>query len=100
MILKKDNFMLGCVLGFVGPLIGVLIFKFTKFSSFSFANTFTYMYKEIGHGTISVALSLALLVNAVLFTLYINTNKDKTAKGIFAATLFYGLTVLGLKTFG
>jgi len=46
-----------------------------------------------------LALSLALLVNAVLFTVYINTRKDKTAKGIFALTCVYGLLVLCIKTF-
>ncbi|MGF2412485.1 hypothetical protein [Ferruginibacter sp.] len=100
MIFKKDNFIFGTILGFVGPLIGILIFKYQKFNSFSFASTFEYMYKEQGHGTLSVALSLSLLINAVLFTIYINSNKDKTAKGIFALTCVYGFFVLCLKTFG
>lgn len=99
MIFKKDNFIFGTILGFVGPLIGVLIFKQMKFSSFSYANTFEYMYREQGHATLSVALSLSLLINAVLFTIYVNTNRDKTAKGIFALTCAYGLLVLCLKTF-
>jgi hypothetical protein len=34
-----------------------------------------------------------------LFTIYINTNKDNTAKGIFITTLIYGLIVLSIKTF-
>jgi len=99
MIFKKDNFIFGTILGFVGPMIGILIFKQVKFSSFSYANTFEYMYRELGHGTLSVALSLSLLINAVLFTVYVNTNRDKTAKGIFALTCAYGLLVLCLKTF-
>ena len=99
MIFKKDNFLYGTILGFTGPLIGILIFKYMKFNSFSFASTFEYMYREQGHGTLSVALSLSLLINAVLFTLYINTNKDKTAKGIFTLTCVYGLLILCLKTF-
>jgi hypothetical protein len=99
MIFKKDNFILGTILGFAGPIIGIFIFKYVKFNSFSYASTFEYMYKEEGHATLSVALSLSLLINAVLFTIYINTNKDKTAKGIFALTCVYGLFVLCLKTF-
>jgi heme A synthase len=71
----------------------------TKFQSFSFANTFEFMWREQGHRTFSVALSLALMVNAVLFTIYINSQKDKTAKGIFALTCIYGLFVLCIKTF-
>ena len=99
MIFKKDNFVLGAVFGFVGPLIGILIFKFMKFQYFTYKETFEFMYLEPGHRTFTVALSLALLMNALLFTVYINTRKDKTAKGIFAFTCLYGLLVLCIKTF-
>jgi hypothetical protein len=99
MIFKKDNFVFGAILGFLGPFIGILIFKFMKFDVFSFKETFQFMYYEPGHRTFSVALSLALLVNAVLFTVYINARKDNTAKGIFALTLVYGIFVLCIKTF-
>jgi hypothetical protein len=40
-----------------------------------------------------------LVGNIALFTYYINTNKDKTAKGIFAVTLVYGIGILLLKLF-
>ena len=99
MIFNKDNFIFGAILGFLGPIIGVIIFKMTKFQSFTFANTFEYMWREQGHRTFSVALSLALMVNAVLFTIYINSRKDKTAKGIFVLTCLYGFLVLCIKTF-
>ncbi len=99
MIFKKDKFLLGTILGFLGPLIGILIFKYMKFQTFTYKETFQFMYLEPGHRTFSVALSLALLVNAVLFTVYINTRKDKTAKGIFVLTCVYGLLVLCIKTF-
>lgn len=100
MIFKKDSFGLGLILGFVAPAIGILLFKLNKFRSFSFKEVFQFMYVETGHGTLSVALSLSLLLNAVIFTVYINTNRDKTARGIFATTVFYGIFVLLLKTFG
>lgn len=100
MILKKDNFILGTVLGFLGPLLGVIIFKVSKFQTISFRETFDFMiFQESSHRTLTVALSLALLVNAVLFTVYINARKDKTAKGIFVLTCVYGLLVLCIKTF-
>lgn len=100
MIFKKDNFIFGAILGFLGPILGVIIFKMTKFRMNSFSDTLDFMlFQETGHRTLSVALSLSLLVNAVLFTIYINSRKDKTAKGIFALTLVYGLIVLCIKTF-
>jgi hypothetical protein len=58
------------------------------------------MYLEPGFKTLTVALTLSLLLNALLFTIYINSSKDKTAKGIFATTMVYGLIVLIIKTFG
>jgi hypothetical protein len=99
MILKRDDIKLGVVLGFIGPLIGILLYKFIKFKMFSFKETFQFMIYEPGHSTLSVALTLALFVNAVLFTIYLNTRKDKTAKGIFLVTLVYGVAVLFLKLF-
>ena len=98
-MLKKDSYLLGAILGFVGPVIGMLIFKFTKFASFSFTDTFKYMMQEQGHRTLTVALSLALLMNAVFFTIFINRKNDKTAKGIFILTCVYGIAILLLKTF-
>ena len=57
------------------------------------------LFDDSGHKLLSVALTLALFVNAVLFTIYLNTRKDKTAKGIFLVTLVYGVVVLFLKLF-
>ena len=99
MILRKDNFWMGAILGLVAPILGIVIFKITRFKVFSFSETFQYLRLEPGFKTLSVALSLSLLLNALIFTLYINTRKDKTAKGVFATTLLYGLLVLIIKTF-
>jgi hypothetical protein len=100
MIFKRDDIKLGAAMGLVAPLIGVLLFKLYKFSVFSFKEVFQFMLVEPGHKTLSVALSLSLLLNALLFTLYVNSGRDKTAKGIFITTLVYGVSVLLLKTFG
>lgn len=100
MIFKKDNLILGLVLGFIAPILGLLIFKIYKFGIFTLKETFQFMYYEPGHKTLSVALTLSLLLNALLFTIYINSAKDRTAKGIFLSTVFYGTAVLLIKTFG
>ena len=99
MIFKKDNFLFGVILGFIAPLIGIILFKCYKFREFGFKDTFDYMRLEPGHATLSVALTLSLLLNALFFTIYINTSRDKTAKGIFATTVVYALIVLSIKTF-
>lgn len=99
MFWKKDNFMMGLIMGLIAPAIGILAFKFSKFKSFTLEETYQFMMLEPGYKTLTVALSLSLLLNALLFTLYINSRKDNTAKGIFATTLAYGLIVLSIKTF-
>jgi hypothetical protein len=96
---RKDSFVLGVILGLIAPLFGLILFKVYKFSIFSLKETFQFMMVEPGFRTLTVALSLSLLLNALLFTIYINTHKDNTAKGIFATTLLYGLIVLSIKTF-
>ena len=98
MIFKKDNFVLGLILGLLAPLVGLLLFKFYKFKVFTFRETFQFMLYEPGYKTLTVGLSLSLLLSALLFTIYINAGKDNTAKGIFAITMAYGLFILVVKT--
>ena len=100
MIFKKDNIWFGIAIGFIAPLLGLLLFKINKFSVLSYKEVFQFMMLESGHRTLSVALSLSLLLNALFFTLYVNSGRDDTAKGIFLTTVVYGISVLALKTFG
>lgn len=96
---KKDNFKLGLILGLIAPLLGFLLFKFYKFEIFSFSEFFDFILNEPGFRTLSAGLSVSLLLNAALFTIYINKRLDKTAKGIFITTLVYGIIILLIKTF-
>jgi hypothetical protein len=97
MIFKKDNLRLGLVLGLVGPLLGLVIVYFIKFPSYNFKDFLEYFMND--NRLITSIGSLSLLANVVLFTLYVNTHKDETAKGIFAVTLIYGIGILVLKIF-
>ena len=100
MIFKKDNRLFGIVLGLIGPVAGLMLFKIYKFGIFTYHETYDFMRLEPGYKTLSVALTLSLLINAALFTIYINTSKDKTAIGIFISTMLYAVIVLLIKTFG
>lgn len=99
MILKKDSIGLGLILGALAPLMGLLLFKFLKLQSLTIKESIQYMIYQPGFKILTVALSLSLLLNALLFTIYINNHKDNTAKGIFITTLVYGLVILSIKTF-
>jgi hypothetical protein len=95
-ILKKDNLRLGMVLGLVAPILSLVIYYFIQFYS-------TYSFKEfldfIRHNKTQVtAISVpCLFLNILLFTVYINSRRDQTAKGVFAATLVYAIVALLFK---
>lgn len=95
MIFKKNNLRLGLALGLIGPLLGLVIIYFVKFPSYSFMDFLTYFMND--NRMITSVGSLSLLVNVILFTIYINTHRDDTAKGIFLITLIYGIGILILK---
>lgn len=92
---KKDNLRLGLVLGLIGPLLGLAVVYFVRFPSYSFKDFLDYFMKD--NKMITSIGSLSLLANAVLFTIYVNTHRDNTAKGIFIVTLIYGIGILVLK---
>ncbi len=99
MIFTKDNLKLGIVWGLMAPVTGLLLFKWYKFGIFTFKEFFQFIYLEPGFRTLSAALSISLLMNALVFTFYINTQKDRTAKGVFISTVLYGMVILLIKTF-
>ena len=97
MILKKDKLQLGLVLGLLGPVVGLLVIYLIKFSSSSFG---VFLEEFFSNNKLITSIgSLALLANVILFTIYINTHRDKTARGIFLVTLLFGIGILILKLF-
>ena len=97
MILTKDNLRLGLVLGLIGPILGLVVVYFVKFPSFTFQEFLENFMND--NRMITSIGSLSLLANAILFTIYVNTHRDDTAKGIFNITLIYGIGILLLKIF-
>jgi len=95
MILKKDNLKLGLVLGLIGPLLGLVVIYFFKYRGIAFGDFLDEFFNN--SKLITSIGSLSLLANVVLFTLYVNTHRDTTAKGIFILTLVYGIAILVLK---
>ena len=100
MILKKDNFIFGFIMGLIAPFAGFAVFKYRQLGPLNYFEALQFIFVQPGHKMLTVAISLSLLANAILFTIYINAHIDKTAKGIFVATLIYAVTALSIKTFG
>jgi len=97
MIFKKDDLRLGLFLGLLGPLLGLVAIYFIKedFRPLSFSEYLDLVFNS--PKLITSIGSLSLLANVIFFTIYINTRRDKTAKGIFLITLIYGIAILILK---
>ncbi|HET7003286.1 MAG TPA: hypothetical protein VFI33_18310 [Puia sp.] len=96
MILKRDNLKFGILLGILGPLLAMLLYYFWVFSRTIQLGEYLYVLRT-NKQLLTAISSISLLANAILFTIYINTRRDKTAKGIFVATLIYGIAVLVYK---
>lgn len=95
MIFKRDDLRLGLILGLIGPILGLVLIYFFKFSATSFGEFLDTFFHD--KRLITSIGSLSLLANVIFFTIYINTHRDKTAKGIFLITLIYGISILVLK---
>ena len=96
-MIKKDNLRLGIILGFLAPLLGMILYYFTVFYTKGISFRGYLYYLEGNKSLLTGVSSISLVMNAVLFTLFINARKDKTARGIFIATLIYGIGVLIVK---
>jgi hypothetical protein len=96
LIFKKDNLKFGVLLGILGPLFAMLLYYFWVFSRTISITEYFYVLRT-NKQLLTAISSISLLANAILFTIYINTHRDKTAKGVFVATLLYGIFVLTYK---
>ena len=95
MVFKKDNFIFGLALGFIAPLLGFMIFKLYKFQELTLSEMLQWM--KFNPNLITVSISVSLMANAILFTIYINGHRDKTAKGIFVLTVIYAIIAMIFK---
>lgn len=95
MIFKKDNFVFGLVLGFIAPFFGFILYKYIKYNAFTFAEMFQWL--KLNPNLITAFISVSLFANAALFTIYVNTHRDKTAKGIFVLTIIYAVVAMLFK---
>lgn len=96
MTFKQDNIKFGLLIGFLAPMLGIIIYYFYRFfPTFSFME-YLVVFKN-NKSLLTGISSMSLIANVVLFTIYTNTRRDLTARGIFAITLVYGIFVLLFK---
>jgi hypothetical protein len=95
---RKDDFKFGLILGLLLPVISFIGYYLWKFSVYSFSDYLFYL--RTNKALVTAITIPCLVLNMVIFTYYINSRLDRTAKGIFAVTLVYALASLSIKFFG
>lgn len=91
----KDNLKYGIILGILGPVIALVCFYFWKFSVYPFKDFIQFLFSQ--RKLLVAAITFSLIANALTFTIFINKEKDSTAKGIFLVTMVWAITILALK---
>ena len=94
-ILKQDNLKLGLILGILMPILGMVFYYYWKIYPNAWGTLFRYLSVE--KRLLSSLTVVCLLFNVGIFTIYVNTRRDQTAKGIFASTLLYAIISLTIK---
>ena len=82
----KDSVPIGCICGLLGPIAGYSIYFFVQFGKFSGYHFLQYAIKA---NLLSSVLSLSVLSNLIFFFLFLWLDKEKSAKGVVAATVLY-----------
>jgi hypothetical protein len=95
---KYDSIRFGLLLGLLTPVVSFFGYYLWKFGSYELSEYLFYL--RTNRQLVTAITIPCLVLNIALFTLYINTRRDETAKGIFVVTLLYALASLAFKFFG
>jgi len=96
---KKNSLPFGLLLGALVPVLSFIVYYFSKFfPTFSFVE-FWNAYAA-NKSFLTGISTISLVANVVLFTLYTNSRKDATARGIFIITILFGIPILLFKWLG
>lgn len=91
----KDDLRFGLALGFALPLIVVSGIYLLQFGNYPVGDFFSILKQQTR--LITFFAAWCLVANIALFTLFVNTKKDRTAKGVFIMTVVWGLGFLLLR---
>jgi hypothetical protein len=93
--LSKDHIGLGIALALLVPFVVSALIYYFRFSYYDVSEFLNILKQESRLMTFFAAW--CLVANIGLFTLYINSNRYRTARGVFGITVLYGILFLLLK---
>jgi hypothetical protein len=93
--INSDSLVLGTIIGLIVPVISVFIYFWLNQSRFG---SFENFFDTISQGNlITHLISICAVPNLLFFYLFLNREKNNSAKGIIFATLLLTILVLLLK---
>jgi hypothetical protein len=96
-MLKKDNLLLGVILGLLTPVVGMILYYFLAFLPKGLSFPAFLELLKANRFLLPKFISVSLLLNGLVFYLYTRKRRDITAKGIFLMTMLYAIVILLLK---
>ena len=84
---KLDNGWIGLGLGMLAPLFTLYVFYLVKFSHLSFSQFYINILNA--NNIITPSISLCVLINLLVFFIFIWTNRNFSARGVLFSTFIY-----------
>jgi hypothetical protein len=94
-IMKRNVAVFGLIIGLVMPFLGLAVMYFAWFHGSSFGEFMSRIFSD--HQLASKVLSLSLLAELIPFIFFTSKRLDNSARGIFIATMIYGVLIILLK---
>ncbi|MGM0503090.1 MAG: hypothetical protein ACQESQ_00630 [Bacteroidota bacterium] len=91
---KLNNFTLGLILGFLAPIVTMLIVYYSKFTQYFFTELIDYL---IDTQVFTKIVSLCVIPNLILFFVFIWLNYLYSARGVLMATIVFAIFVFVTK---
>jgi hypothetical protein len=82
-----DNVWLGAFAGLIAPVFAMFLFYLIRFNHL----TFTQFYERIlqANGIVTPSISLCVIINLLVFFLFIWSNRNYSARGVLLSTMVY-----------
>lgn len=91
---KFNNWATGLISGIITPFIILLIYYQINYA---YLRIDSFIFKLFFGKILIPIISLCVVVNLGWFYLFLNTNRDKAAKGVILATIIYAIFIFGYK---
>ena len=85
-----NNYFLGLAIGFIVPIIALVIFNGSVTHNESFIS---FINNLVSKNILASVISITVLPNLALFFLFLKLNKVKTVKGILTTTVVLSIVV-------